>query len=178
MQKFIPTKIWFFKVRSFSPRKWFILINGFVKKPLTSSKKSGLYCIIVAQSVVVKTLFWKLLFSKLHFLLVSSVLNFLFRLMFLLSEPCILLPSKRQVNQHITYDRIIGKMFKKEINRTCRNTVFSLISPSPLISVALPNASLIKNIAIFWHYLNQEGYEASMQTKEKWKCCSYFDIFI
>ena len=69
-------------------------------------------------------------------------------------------------------------MFQKEINRTCRNTVFSLIRPFPLISVALPNASLIKNIAIFWRYLNQEGYEASMQTKEKWKCCSYFDIFI
>ena len=69
-------------------------------------------------------------------------------------------------------------MFKKEINRTCRNTVFSLISPSPSISVALPNASLIKNIAIFWHYLNQEGYEASMQTKEKRKYCSYFGIFI
>ena len=69
-------------------------------------------------------------------------------------------------------------MFKKEINRTCRNTVFSLINASPLISVALLNAALIKNIGIFYHYLNQEAYTASMQTKEKWKYCSHFDIFI
>ena len=49
--------------------------------------------------------------------------------------------------------------------------------PSP-INVALLNAALIKNIAIFYHYLNQEEYGASMQIKEKWKYCSHFDIFM
>ena len=68
-------------------------------------------------------------------------------------------------------------MFQKEINITCRNTAFSLISVSLLISVALLNAALIKSVAIFYHYLNQEAYGASMQTKEKWKYCSHFDIF-
>ena len=63
-------------------------------------------------------------------------------------------------------------MFKKEINRTCRNTVFPLISVSPLISMELLSG------AIFYHYLNQEAYGASMQTKEKWKYCSHFDILI
>ena len=46
------------------------------------------------------------------------------------------------------------------------------------INVVLLNAVLIKNIAVFYRYLNQEEYAASMQIKEKWKYCSHFDIFI
>ena len=49
--------------------------------------------------------------------------------------------------------------------------------PSPT-NVALLNAALIKNIVIFYHYLNREEYGASKQTKEKWKYCSHFDILI
>ena len=69
-------------------------------------------------------------------------------------------------------------MFKGEIKRTSRYTVSPLISASPLINGALLNVALIKNIAIFYHYLNQEEYGASMKRKEKWKYCSHFDIFI
>ena len=58
-------------------------------------------------------------------------------------------------------------MFKKEINRTCRNNVITLLSASLLITVTLLNAALIKNIAKFYHYLNREEYGVSMQTKEK-----------
>ena len=56
-------------------------------------------------------------------------------------------------------------------NRKCRDTVFPLISASPLISVALLHAALIKNIAIFHHNLNQEAYRSSIQPKEQWKYC-------
>ena len=59
-------------------------------------------------------------------------------------------------------------MFKKEIKITCRNTLFPLISASPLISVALLNGTLIKILQYFYHYLNQYAHGASMQTKEKW----------
>ena len=40
-------------------------------------------------------------------------------------------------------------MFKKEINRTCRNTVFPLISASPLIRFVLLNGVLIKILEYF-----------------------------
>ena len=40
-------------------------------------------------------------------------------------------------------------MFRKENNRTFRNTVLPLISASPLISVALLNGTLIKILQYF-----------------------------
>ena len=51
-------------------------------------------------------------------------------------------------------------------------------STSLLIRVALLHAALVKNIAISFHYLNQEAYTASIETKERWKYCSHFDTFI
>ena len=41
-------------------------------------------------------------------------------------------------------------------------------STSPLLRVALLHAALVKNIAIFFHYLNQEAYGASIETKKQW----------